>query len=335
MQKAAVLFNPDSGSGSIRRRHQVELVLSVLRDSGIATELLLPHSPGDAQQLARQAIDTGCDTVIACGGDGTIHNIVQVLANTSTALGIVPMGTANALAHDLGLAMNFPKSARALIGCKPRRVSLGKINFNDLAGNPSSRFFVVAAGCGVDAHLFYKLNTGIKSRIGMAAYYAKAWHLWFAHPMVRFGIEFSGNGLPGPENDSPGNISHQARQEPEVTELLAVRIRNFGGVLQELAPGASLDRKDMRIVYCRTASRFAYLHYVTRGFLRRNWKVRGIDLAYADQVACRYTPGSTALVAGEHLKRKVYVEADGELVGTLPVEISVIPDALTLLAPAR
>ena len=49
---------------------------------------------------------------------------------------------------------------------------------------------------------------------------------------------------------------------------MAVRIRNFGGVIQELAPGASLDRDDLRLVFCRTASRLAYLAYVTRGLLR-------------------------------------------------------------------
>lgn len=336
MQKAALIFNPDSGSGSLRRKHQVELVLAQLRNAGVELELLLPHSASEAQNLTRRAIDTGCDAVIACGGDGTIHNVAQVLTKSKTALGIIPMGTANALAHDLGFPMNITKAANALLTSLPRRVAIGHLKFIDLAGNPNSRFFVVAAGCGVDAHLFYKLNSGIKNRMGMAAYYAKAWHLWFAHPMVRFAIEFSENestalGRAGPA----GSRTDLNKQHEDVTELLAVRIRNFGGVLQELAPGASLDRNDMRIVYCRTSSRFAYLRYVTRGFLRRNWRVGGIRLAYADRVNCRYSQASSAVVAGEELQPKVYVEADGELVGTLPVEITVVPDALTLLAPQR
>jgi diacylglycerol kinase (ATP) len=114
-----------------------------------------------------------------------------------------------------------------------------------------------------------------------------------------------------------------------VTELLAVRIRNFGGVLQELAPGASLDRNDLRLVVCRTSSRKSYLLYVVRGLLGQQWSVAGIELVYADSASCSYSldPGAP-IPAGS----KVYVEADGELIGTLPAEISIIPDALTILA---
>jgi diacylglycerol kinase family enzyme len=259
--------------------------------------------------------------VFACGGDGTIHNVIQVLANTPVALAILPMGTANALAHDLGLPMNIAAAAQAALGGVPRRVSLGRLEFVDLHGNPGSRFFIVAAGAGVDAHLFYKLHSGTKQSIGMAAYYAKAWQLWFGYSMTRFQVEFAETGSSEPARAS-------------VTELMAVRIRNFGGVLQELAPGASLDRPDLRLVCCRTASRLAYLLYVTRGLLRRNWKIPGIDLAYSGRVSCQYLPASASANGPMQVQKKIYLEADGELVGTLPAEITMAPDALTLLAPA-
>jgi len=85
----------------------------------------------------------------------------------------------------------------------------------------------------------------------------------------------------------------------------------------------------MRLVFCRTASRLAYLAYVTRGLLRLRWSVPGIDLAHSTSVSCEYTPPTTTSPE----QRKIYVEADGELLGTLPAEITVIPNALTLLAP--
>jgi diacylglycerol kinase family enzyme len=151
--------------------------------------------------------------------------------------------------------------------------------------------------------------------MGMAAYYAKAWRLWFTYAMPRFGVDFVEAGASQPTR-------------AEVTELMAVRIRNFGGVLQELAPGASLERNDLRLVYCRTASRIAYLAYVTRGLLRGNWKVSGIDLAHAVKVSCNYLAPNASTA-----QPKIYVEADGELLGTLPVEITTVPDALTLSAP--
>jgi len=321
MKKAALFYNPDSGGSRGGRQAELESVLGLLRGGNVEAELVLTHSPTQAQAQVRQAVQAGCDTIFACGGDGTIHNVAQVLANTHIALAILPMGTANALAHDLGMPMKVMAAAQRLLHGMTRRVALGRIQYLDLNGKSGTRFFVVAAGAGVDAHLFYKLHSGTKQRIGMAAYYAKAWHLWFTHPMARFQIEFAETGS-------------AERRRAEITELMAVRIRNFGGVLQELAPGASLERDDLRLVFCRTASRFSYLLYVTRGLLRRRWKVPGIDLAHSGRVSCTYIGASDSPQGVPQLRSKVYVETDGELVGTLPAEITVVPDALTLLAPS-
>jgi diacylglycerol kinase (ATP) len=318
MRKAALLYNPESG-GSKQRHRELESTLAVLRNAAVEADLVPTESPYHAVEETRRAVDSGCDTIFACGGDGTIHNIAQILANSSTALAILPMGTANALAHDLNLPPNVVAAAKASLQAAPRRIALGRVTFADLQGNPGARYFVVAAGVGVDAHLFYKLHTGTKQRMGMAAYYAKAWHLWFSYPMTRFTAEYLETG---------SNVPQRA----EVTELMAIRIRNFGGVLQELAPGASLDRNDARLVFCRTARRAAYLAYVTRGLLRAHWTIPGIDLAHSTCVSCQYQPSSGG---GTQPQAKIYVEADGELLGTLPVEITVVPDALTLLAPPR
>ena len=322
MRKAALLYNPDSGGSRTRREAELESVLALLRGANVEGHLVLTDSRAHAEEKARQAVLAGCDTIFACGGDGTIHNIIQVLANTHAGLAILPMGTANALAHDLGLPMNIASAARVALHAAPRRVALGRIQYLDLAGQPGTRFFIVAAGAGVDAHLFYQLHAGTKRRMGMAAYYAKAWHLWFTHPMTRFKVEF-------------GESASDQPQRAEVTELMAVRICNFGGVLQELAPGASLDRNDLRLVLCRTASRLAYLLYVTRGLLRRSWKIPGIDLAYSARVSCQCLPTSASSEGSPEPQAKIYVDADGELVGTLPAEITIEPDALTLLAPTR
>ena len=148
MHKAALLYNPDSG-GSRKRQSELNSVLALLRDAGVEAKLILTHSPSHAEEQTRQAVVEGCDTVLACGGDGTIHNIIQVLANTEVALAVLPMGTANALAHDLGLPMNIVGAAKALIRATPRRVALGRAQYQDLEGKPGTRYFVVAAGVGV------------------------------------------------------------------------------------------------------------------------------------------------------------------------------------------
>jgi diacylglycerol kinase (ATP) len=315
MQKAALLYNPDSG-GSRQRQQELQSALSILREGGVEAELLPTDSRNHAGEEARRAIASGCDTVFACGGDGTIHNIAQVLANTPVALGILPIGTANALAHDLKLPLNIPAAAKATLQARPRRIALGQISCLNLNGKRETRFFIVAAGIGVDAHLFYKLHTGTKQRLGMGAYYAKAWHMWFTYPMTRFRVSY-------------GNAGDAALTHAQVTELLAVRIQNFGGVIRELAPGASLDRDNMRLILCHTDSRLSYLAYVTRSLLGKAWTIHGIELAYGTQASCDYADPQT------QARAKIYVEADGELIGSLPAVITVVPDALTLLAPRR
>jgi diacylglycerol kinase family enzyme len=293
----------------------LESALTLLRAAGVDADLVPTQSPANAKKETRRAIASGCDTIFACGGDGTIHNIVQVLAKSPVALAILPTGTANALAHDLGLPLNVTAAAKAALKAVPRRIALGCVKYLDLHNIPGERYFVITAGVGVDAHLFYKLHTGTKQRMGMAAYYAKAWHLWFTYPMTRFAADYIETGSAAP-------------QHTEVTELMAVRIRNFGGVVQEIAPGASLDRDDMRLVFARTASRLAYLAWVTRGLLRLRWRIPGVELAHSTKVSCEYLPSNDD-------NKRIYVEADGELLGMLPAEITVVPNALTVLARPR
>jgi len=317
MRKAAVLFNARSGGRRKRRESDLREILKILSEAGVEAELVRTQSSADAAEQARQAIRNGCDTVLACGGDGTIHDVIQGIAGSQTALGVIPMGTANALAHDLGVPREPARAVQAALKGIRRRIALGQVTVNGPLDTPVTRYFTVAVGIGVDAHLFYKLHAGTKQRLGMGAYYAKAWHLWCTHRMAGFQVQLS----PGTSEE----VLHRG-----ITEVLAVRIRNFGGVLQELAPGASLERDDLRVVLCHTSSRLAYLIYVIRGMLHAQWRVQGVELGFSKSLHC--SPSSIADAGGGC---KVYVEADGELVGTLPAEIKMVPDALTVLLPGK
>src|SRR5580698_2003886 len=106
MRKAALLYNPDSG-GSKRRQRELESALAVLRDGGVEAELVPTESKYHAGDEARIALESDCDTIFACGGDGTIHNNAQVVANSPAALAVLPLGTANALAHDLNIPLKI------------------------------------------------------------------------------------------------------------------------------------------------------------------------------------------------------------------------------------
>ena len=318
MRKAVLLYNARSGGRRSQRQSDMQSALKILADAGVEASLVFTQSSADAAEQARKAVLGGCDTVFGCGGDGTIHDVLQGMAGTRVALGIVPMGTANALAHDLGLPLEPSEAVRAALDAEPHRIALGRVQVRGFNGEFVIRYFTVAIGVGVDAHLFYKLNAAAKQRLGMAAYYAKAWQLWFSHRMERFVVEWAG-GESG------------TGQRTGVTEMLAVRIRNFGGILRELAPGASLERDDLRVVVCSTSNRLAYLLYVTRGLLGLEWKVPGVELMHTERVQCGYSSGPCAAEPPS----KVYVEADGELVGTLPAEVSIVRDALTILMPRK
>jgi YegS/Rv2252/BmrU family lipid kinase len=312
MRTAKLLYNPLSGRRRGRRLADVEAALSVLRGAGVEASAAPTRAASDAAEQARQAIAEGCDTVFACGGDGTVHDVLQGLVGTQTALAIIPLGTANSLAHDLRLPLSPAAAAQAALSAKPRRIAVGRIEYQDFTGQRAARYFTVTVGIGVDAHLFYRLDPLVKRRFGMAAYCAKATRLWLTHRMENFAVEFLQEG--------------QTRRA-EVSQLLAVRIRDFGGVLRELAPGASLERDDLRLVLFHTRSRLAYLRYVLRGLFGANWKVPGIELVYSASVVCRGVASSSGT------KSRVFVEADGESLGTLPAEITLVRDAATLLAP--
>jgi len=337
MNHATILFNPNSGRRGRKRDAELNRAIGIIQSAGVRTELTVCRSSQEATDNARCAVAAGSDTVFACGGDGTIHDVIQGLAGTPVALAILPFGTANALAHDLRIPLRPSAAAQAAVDgkSKVRRIALGRIEYEDFHGKSSARYFTVAAGIGLDAHLIYKLTAQLKSSSGMAGYYITAWQLWATYNMRRFEVEYAnGNGL---------------RQRASLTELMAVRIRYFGNVLRELVPGASLDRNDLRAVMCRTASRNAYLQYVAGTLLGRQWNIDGIDLVSCSEVVCQLPQKSDGHSKDGnskdgnskdgnsddvHSENQVYVEADGELLGRLPARMTMQSDALSLVVPA-
>ena len=318
MRKATILFNPNSGRP--RRDRELNHAIGIIQSAGVHTELTVCRSSQEATDNARCAVAAGSDTVFACGGDGTIHDVIQGLAGTPVALAILPFGTANALAHDLGIPLRPAAAAQIAVGGRVRRIPVGRIEYEDFQGKTAARYFTVAAGIGVDAHLFYKLTSELKNRSGMAAYYLKAWQLWASYHMRPFEAVYSnGDGH---------------KQQAMLTELLAVRIRFFGNILRELVPGASLECDHLRAVMCRTASRNAYLQYVAGALLGQKWRIKGIDLVSCSEIMCQAADGGGAADGTAHQTQRIYVEADGELLGLLPARMTMAPDALSLVVPA-
>ncbi len=309
MRRVALIYNPASGQARERRLTDVERAAGVLRSEGVEAVLVATRAAGSAGEQAREAMRDGCDTVVACGGDGTIHDVLQGVVSTDTALGVIPLGTGNALACDLGLARDPAIAARQLIGAAARRVAVGKVEYTDRGtGAPACRYFTVIAGVGADAQMLYSLDLAYKRRHGMVAYYAVAARLFFFHALVPFEIELAG------------------RREV-VYQAMAIRVQHFGGILRRLAPEAGLQRDDLSFVLFRTRNRLSYGLYVLRGFLQQRWPIPGTHIINASEAVCR--PLATS---GD---RRLYAEADGEVLGALPVRISSMASAVTLLMPRK
>lgn len=311
MRRVALIYNPASGQHSARRSAYVQNALAELRQAGIEAEALETHAPGSGKSLALAAVRQGYDTVLACGGDGTVHEVLQPLVGTEVALGVVPLGTANALAQNLGLGRNPVKALRALMKAEPMQVQVGRIFFQEPNGAESWRYFTVAAGIGADALLMSSMDPELKRRYGYALYILEAFKIWATNPFPLFDASFSRNG------------NGRARVE-KVSQLLAVRIRSFGGALGVLAPGATLRKKDLSVVAFKTRSRLRYLRFLLATIVGRQTFSRTIELLDADAVECRPLNGS---------KASVFVEADGEVLGALPARIELARETLQLLVP--
>ncbi len=317
MRRVALIYNPVSGQHSARRAAVMANALSVLRHAGVEAEALETQAAGSAGTQAMEAVRQGCDTIIACGGDGTVHEILQCLVGTKVALGVVPFGTANALAADLGLNNGFGaspvKAVELLLAASPVRIPVGHIFYRDAEGAERSRYFIVTAGVGADALFLSQLDPGLKRRFGYLLYLVEGVRVWATHSFPLFEAAFVVAGSPTPRME-------------EVSQLLAVRIRDFGGMLHNLAPGASLRKDTLRMVAFKTRSRMHFLRFVAAVVFRRQTFFSKIELLDAVSVECRAKSGSS---------NRVYVEADGELLGSLPVRIEIVPQALTLLIPSH
>ncbi|HEY3703836.1 MAG TPA: diacylglycerol kinase family protein [Terracidiphilus sp.] len=310
MRRVALIENPASGSVSRRRRAVVRNLASALQGAGIPVDHLTIKGPGSGRALARDAMERGCDTVIVCGGDGTVHEVLQPLVGTGVALGVLPLGTANALAANLGLAGSPDKAIRALLQARAVDVPVGRIHYRAMDGSHQCRYFTVAAGVGPDALLMARMDPVLKRRLGYVLYVIEAFRIWASHPFPLFEVRLEdGNG---------------GRSTLSASQILAVRIRSFGGVLGNLAPGASLHSPDLSLVAFKTRSRWSYLRFLLAVMASRHTFSSGVELITGRAVEC---------IAGPDAKLPIFVEADGEVLGQGPVRMEMTGEKLTLLMP--
>jgi diacylglycerol kinase (ATP) len=270
----------------------------LLASKGIAMEAIPTTGPGTAAYIAREAVDRGADLIVAAGGDGTINEIVNGMVGSKVPLAILPAGTANVLANELGIGKSMERAAESLLNCVPERVALGVLS---TAMGDAPRYFLLMAGAGLDAEIVYHLNQGLKDAFGKVAY-------WIS------GLSRFGRRLPEFTVETEGK-SYRA------SFALVSRVRNYGGDL-EIARSISLLDDDFEVVLFEGTSTWPYTKYMLGVLARRISGMRGVTILRTRK----------ALFSGaEH--GKAYVQVDGESAGGIPASVEIAPAALTLLVP--
>src|SRR5215471_565143 len=164
---AAIIANPTSGSYTHHAAHLAEVV-AFLQQHGWNVALRLTEAAGDARRLAREAVKQQAEVVIAAGGDGTINEVIQELAGTQTALGVLPIGTVNDWAREIGIPLEVKGARAILVHGRTRHIDLGCVN---------EHYFLLMAGIGLDGAITHTVERHPLKRLGVVGYLlASIWY---------------------------------------------------------------------------------------------------------------------------------------------------------------
>lgn len=286
-----IIFNPTAGE---RRRRRLDRALDTLRALAIRHEVVETVRAGHAAELARNATMRGVAIVVAAGGDGTIAEVAGALAGADSLLGVLPLGTANVLACELGIPLDPKWAAEVLARRRPVMLHPGQARFAD----GSERLFVQMMGAGLDAAIVANLPLGLKRRLGRMAYVLQT-----ARELPRYGYPPIRAVLDG--------------DEESVASVVVSKGHYYGGRFL-LAPGAQPGEPGFHVALLREGGPFPALMAGAALPLGLFPRLPGVELRRVQSV--------------QLLGPAVRVQADGDPAGLLPVTIMDAPRALRVLA---
>jgi len=295
MKRALVILNPAAGN---RASGAVREALGRhFRDAGISCEVR-ETARGEGIGIAvRARAREGWDLVVAAGGDGTVSGTVDGLAGSAIPLGIIPTGTANLLAREL----NIPLETDAAVSLIARSPASRKIDAMRIGG----RVYVLLAGVGISASVAGGTTRANKNRFGLLAYVGAAFLKMFEFRPRRLEISVDG--------------------ATSTARAVEVAVSNSGILATMIFPkgrGILVDdgRLDVWILTSKTL--LDYPRYLLRVLAGRPATPRILCLSAGNRVSIR---------SG----RPLPVQADGDVIGTTPVEIEVLPRAVNVIVPER
>ena len=299
-----VVFNPTARGDKAR---QVRELLSHLATSGGTPVVLHPTTgPGTAPDIAREAVNSGCSILVAAGGDGTVNEVVNGLATArdglaSTSLGILPLGTVNVFAKELGIPSDLGAAWNVLSGSGRRTLDLPFVQPVAPTGEkaPPRRYFAQMAGAGLDSLALRMVRWELKKRIGQFAYlWACVEALWAPRPQIH--LRTSSLSLVAP--------------------LVAVGNGRFYGGRFPVFPKAQLDDGQLDVTVLRRATLLSLSRVIIA--LQRDRLATGPD------ALCLQTDSLT-LDASDGTPWHV----EGDPMGSMPISIGLLPKALMVVVP--
>lgn len=303
--KVCLILNPAAGPTDFHR--QLNKAVEHLRSYGWDVNLLETMEKGDATRIARRAADEGYDVAVAVGGDGTINEVVNGLVGSGTALGVIPAGTSNVFAADVGIPIwnplrpNAVRAAAEIIHAGQRRkVDVGRVQFSD----GRQRYFFMWCGVGFDAAITQEVQSVDTRRLGMVAW---------AIAGVMVAINFMG---------TRGNVAVGNRLGRRRVLWAIISNGQLYGRLWRIAPHAKMDDGILDFTLFEGYGVFSTVRHLAGLTLGRYARDPMVYMDRADSIDIEtYKP--------------LPVHVDAEPVGTTPVKISVVPRALSVVLPQK
>lgn len=302
-----LVLNPIAG----RRRHGlVDTVVEYLRRDGFRVDLVETGAPGDAQRLAASCDARRHGILAVAGGDGTVNEALNGLAGRIGApalplLAVVPLGTANVLAHELDLDFSAAGIARTIAIGRPLALHPGEAR-PDAAGHP--RCFTLMAGAGFDAWVVAGVTPALKRRWGKLAYVWRSLVETLRYRPARYAVEID------------GVLSIAA-------SVVVTHARHYAGPWI-IAPAARLDRPSLEVCLFERWGRWSVLRFGLALLTGRLPATRGFRIVTGQVVRI------SLLDAQREEPRRRPVQVDGDPALSLPLSVGLSAATVTLLKPS-
>jgi YegS/Rv2252/BmrU family lipid kinase len=296
MKSSIVLIsNPTAKRASDKKIAQASRYLI---SKGYKVEVLFTEKKGNAESLAREAIKGLPSLIIAAGGDGTFNEVINGIAGSETPMAILPLGTTNVLAKEIGIPENVKGAMEIAVTGTTKIISLGKI----LITRPSSlvpRYFVLMAGIGFDGEAVFGINETFKKISGKGAYI------------------FSGLKVLPVFNPHELTFDIDGKTYSGYSAIIS-KTAKYGGDFK-ITPDARLTDPTLYICLFKGKKRLDVLRYVFGIATGSHLRFKDIEYLKARRI---------------QIDGNAHIQIDGDYFGMTPAKIEVAPNTLRLIYPS-